>query len=151
MVCCALGKTDPMVSEMACHANEIEEFRMRDLRGYAYLASCLFLVIYSQIIMKWQIDKAGTSPSGAPEVISYVFRLLLNPWVISGAIATFLAGIAWLLALSRLELSHAYPFISLTFIFMLFASAVLFNEPFTWQKMAGSALIAVGIVLSSQG
>ena len=140
-----------MVSEMACHANQIEEFKMKDLRGYAYLTSCLSLVIYSQIIMKWQIDKAGISPSGVPEVISYVFQLLLNPWVISGAIATFLAGVAWLLAISRLDLSHAYPFISLTFIIMLFASAVLFNESFTWQKMVGSALITVGIILSSQG
>src|SRR5258706_12755553 len=100
---------------------------MNNLRGYAYLASCLFLAIYSQVIMKWQINKAGASPSDAVEILHYLFRLLLNPWVISGAVATFFAGIAWLLTLGKMELSHAYPFIGLTFVAMLIASVVLFN------------------------
>jgi len=124
---------------------------MKDPRGYAYLALCLFLAVYSQIVMKWQVNKAGASPQDAPELVRYLLRLLLNPWVVSGAIATFFAGLAWLLAIGRLDLSRAYPFVSVIFIIMLGASAFLFDEPFTWQKVAGSALITAGIVLSSQG
>src|SRR5262245_15737270 len=101
--------------------------------------------------MKWQINKAGPSPVEIADIGGYVVRLLLNPWVISGALATFAAGIAWLLAISRLDLSHAYPFIGLTFIVMLVSGMALFNEPFAWQKLVGTMLIAVGIALSSQG
>ena len=124
---------------------------MKDPRGYVYLTLCLSLAIYSQIVMKWQVNRAGASPAAVPDLASYLLRLLLNPWVISGAIATFFAGLAWLLAISRLDLSRAYPFLSTVFIIMLIASAVLFNEPFTWKKMAGSVLITAGIILSSQG
>src|SRR5258706_13082402 len=102
---------------------------MNNLRGYAYLASCLFLAIYSQVVMKWQINKAGTSPSDAVEILHYLFHLLLNPWVISGAVATFFAGIGWLLTLGKMELSNASPFIGLILVAMLFSSLVLFSEP----------------------
>ena len=54
-------------------------------------------------------------------------------------------------AITRLELSHAYPFMSLAFILVLVLSAWFFHEPVSWQKLAGLALICAGIVLGSQG
>jgi multidrug transporter EmrE-like cation transporter len=124
---------------------------MNDLRAYLYLGSCLLLAVCSQIIMKWQVNKAGPSPAESAEIASYVFRLLFNPWVITALVLTFVAGIAWLLALSRLDLSHAYPFVGLLFVAMVFVGISLFGEAFAWQKLAGAALIAIGIALSSQG
>jgi len=123
---------------------------VNELRGFMYLGLCICLAIFSQIVMKWQINKIGPSPAEATETINYIVRLLLNPWVISGAIATFFAGVAWLLAISKLDLSQSYPFLGIVFIVMLAAGVLVFNEPYTWQKLAGSALIAVGIALSWQ-
>jgi drug/metabolite transporter (DMT)-like permease len=124
---------------------------MNDLRAYLYLGSCVLLAVCSQIIMKWQLNRIGPSPSESAEVISYIFRLLLNPWVILGAALTFLAGVAWLLALSRMDLGHAYPFMGSIFVIMIVASTLLFGEPFSLQKLAGAALIAIGIAVGSQG
>lgn len=124
---------------------------MNDIRAYAYLVLCLFFAVFSQIVMKWQVNKAGPSPAGIPDITAYMLHLLLNPWVIAGAFATFFAGIAWLLAISRLDLSHAYPFVGTLFVIMLIIGGFLFNEPFSWQKIAGTALITAGVALSSQG
>ena len=124
---------------------------MSEFRGYVYLGLCICLAIGSQIIMKWQVNKMGPGPGEAAAVFSYVIHLLLNPWVIAGAVATFFAGVAWLLAISELDLTRAYPFLGLIFLVMLAAGVLIFGETFTWQKLAGSAFIAVGIVLSVQG
>ncbi len=42
-------------------------------------------------------------------------------------------------------------FMSLSFAFVFLLSWALFNEPLTWQKVAGVILIGCGVVLSSQG
>ena len=60
-------------------------------------------------------------------------------------------ALCWMLAMVKLQLGHAYPFISLSFVLVLFLSALFFGEPLTWQKMAGVALIVGGVALGSQG
>jgi multidrug transporter EmrE-like cation transporter len=54
-------------------------------------------------------------------------------------------------AMTKLDLSHAYPFTSLAFVLVTAASAVFFHEPMTGPKIAGIALICAGIVVGSQG
>jgi multidrug transporter EmrE-like cation transporter len=54
-------------------------------------------------------------------------------------------------ALTKLDLSHAYPFVGLTFVLVALASAWAFHEPLTGLKIAGIALICIGVVIGSQG
>ena len=56
-----------------------------------------------------------------------------------------------MLALNKLPLSHAYPFMSLSFALVLFLSAALLGEPLSWPKVAGVLLICLGVAVSSQG
>jgi drug/metabolite transporter (DMT)-like permease len=81
----------------------------------------------------------------------FLLRLLVNPWVISALAAALAAALTWMAAMTELELSHAYPFMSLAFILVLVLSAWFFHEPVSWQKLAGLALICAGIVVGSQG
>ena len=53
--------------------------------------------------------------------------------------------------MTRLPLSHAYPFVSFSFVLVLISSAVFFHEPLTWPKLVGMACIVAGIVIGSQG
>jgi uncharacterized membrane protein len=48
-------------------------------------------------------------------------------------------------------LSHAYPFMSMNFVFVLLLSGWLLNEPITFQKVFGVALIVLGTVVASSG
>ncbi|OYV12967.1 MAG: EamA-like transporter family, partial [Methanosaeta sp. ASO1] len=58
--------------------------------------------------------------------------------------------IFWLLALSRMELSFVYPFISLTYILVLGLSHLVFRECIGLNKIAGSVLIILGLILISK-
>jgi uncharacterized membrane protein len=76
---------------------------------------------------------------------------VLNPWVLSGFLAAFAASLAWMAAMTKLELSHAYPFMSLNFVFVIILSSLLFQETITLPKIVGLGLIILGIVVGSRG
>ena len=114
------------------------------------LGSVLFTV-YGQIIVKWQVAKAGALPATLSERIPFLLGLILNPWVLSAILAGFFALLCWLAAMTKFELSYAYPFMSLAFVFVLVLSAVLFREPLTVAKILGVLLIIAGIIVGSRG
>ena len=119
--------------------------------SYALVLATVVLTVYGQIVIKWQVLAAGPLPVEAQAQVWFVLRLLLNTWVISALVAALAAALTWMAAMTRLELSHAYPFMSLAFILVLVLSAWFFHEPLTWQKVAGLVLICAGIALGSQG
>lgn len=119
--------------------------------NYLYIALTILLTVYGQIVIKWQAGLAGALPTGGGDKLFFLFRLMLNPWVLSGFCAAFLASLAWMAAMTKLPLSHAYPFMSLAFVLVMFLSALFFQEPLTWPKIVGMACIVAGIVIGSQG
>jgi multidrug transporter EmrE-like cation transporter len=54
-------------------------------------------------------------------------------------------------AMTKLELSHAYPFVSLAFVLVMLGSAWFLHEPVTLLKITGLVLVCAGIVVGSQG
>jgi multidrug transporter EmrE-like cation transporter len=119
--------------------------------SYVYVLCTVLLTVYGQIAIKWQILEAGPFPADPGEKIRFLARLLLNPWVISALAAALLAAVTWMAALTRLELSHAYPFMSIAFVLVMLCSAWFFSEPITPYKVAGIALVVLGLVVGSQG
>lgn len=119
--------------------------------GYAFIALTVLLTVYGQVVLKWQVSLAGPMPAETSEKIGFLLGLLLKPWILSGFAAAFLASIAWMAAMTKFDLSYAYPFMSLNFVIVLVLSAVLFSEPVTAPKLIGLSLIIVGIIVGSQG
>ena len=117
--------------------------------NYVYIAATLGCTVYGQLILKWQVGDAGPIPASAPDRISYLVNLVLNPWVLSALAGGFLAALSWMAALTKFELSHAYPFMALSFAFVLVLSAAFFSEPITAAKVAGVMLIGAGVVVGS--
>ena len=72
-------------------------------------------------------------------------------FLLSGFISAFVAGLFWMATLTKLPLSHAYPFVALSFAIVLFGSATFFQELLTWPKVVGVTLIVAGIAVESQG
>jgi len=119
--------------------------------SYFYVACTILLTVYAQLIIKWQVMGAGALPAGTPVKALFLAQLLINPWVLSALAALLVAVMTWMAAMTKLELSHAYPFVSLAFVLVVLCSAWLFNEPLTMTKITGLALVCAGIVIGSQG
>jgi drug/metabolite transporter (DMT)-like permease len=121
------------------------------MAGYLYIFGTVLLTVYGQLIIKWQVSQAGPFPIDTTEKIWFIVHVLFNPWVISGLIGGFLAFLCWIGAMTRFELSRAYPFTSLGFALVMILSAVFFGELITWPKALGVFFIMVGIAVGSQG
>jgi drug/metabolite transporter (DMT)-like permease len=118
--------------------------------SYVYVAVTVLLTVYGQLVVKWQVGDAARLADPSQRA-AFLAALLANPWVLSALAAAFAAALCWMLAMVKLDLSHAYPLVSLSFVLVLFLSALFFGEPLTWQKAAGVALIVGGVALGSQG
>lgn len=117
---------------------------------YLYISGTILFTVYGQLVIKWQVSRAGAFPVEATERIWFLLRLVLNPWVISSLAAAFLAFLSWMVAMTKFELSYAYPFTSLSFALVLGLSAVLFHEAITLSKVLAIAFIVAGIIIGSQ-
>jgi len=115
-----------------------------------YIAFTIILAVYSQLIMRWQVRLAGTLPDDLPGKANFIFSLFINPWVVSGLLATLGSGVAWMLALSRFDISYAYPWMSLNFLLIALFGACLFEETFSIGKLMGTALVIAGVVIISR-
>jgi multidrug transporter EmrE-like cation transporter len=119
--------------------------------NFLYILATVLLTVYGQLVVKWQVTQAGPFPGTTSERLIFLLKLLLNPWIISGVAAGFLALLCWMIAMTRFELSYAYPFMSLAFVFVLILSAIFFHEPVTIAKTLGVTLVVVGIIIGSRG
>ena len=120
------------------------------LTGYLYILGTVLFTVYGQVVIKWQVRGLGDMPVLSTDRIGFFVRLLTNPWVLSSLFAAFLAFLCWVGAMTKFDLSYAFPFTSLSFVLVLLASAVVFGEPITANKMLGLVLIIAGIVASSR-
>lgn len=119
--------------------------------GYLFIALTVALTVYGQLIIKHEIDSVGGIPSG-PSAIGYLLKFMfLRPLVLSGLFSAVLASFAWVAALSKFELSYAYPFMSLNFVVVAALSVTLFGETFNAYKFIGIALICLGVFVVSRG
>ncbi|MBV7537487.1 EamA family transporter [Duganella sp. sic0402] len=119
--------------------------------NYLYIVATIALTVFGQIAIKMQVSKAGSLPADSGDKLLFLIKLLLNPWIIAAFAAAFLASVTWMGAMSKFQLSHAYPFMSLNFVIVLGLSAWLFHEPMSLTRMAGVALICIGTIVAAQG
>lgn len=113
------------------------------------VALCIVFTVYGQIAAKVATRQLGPLPADWGGRIAYLGHVLLNPFFISCFVAATLAALSWITALTGLELSRAYPFMSLNFVFVLLLGAAVFHEPITPAKIAGVVLIIAGVVVGS--
>jgi len=118
---------------------------------YLYIFATIVFTVYGQLILKWRIEKFGSLPSSFPEKVKFLVSLLLDPVILSGFIAAFVASLAWMAAMTKFDLSHAYPFMSWNFVVVLLLSGWLLGEPVTLQRAMGVGLIVIGTVVGARG
>lgn len=69
--------------------------------------------------------------------------------ILIGLVCYVLSFGLWIVVLSRVNVSLAYPLLSIGYIFTAVFAYFLFNEPFTWQKSVGILTICLGVFILS--
>jgi multidrug transporter EmrE-like cation transporter len=125
---------------------------MQYLLNHIYLLLAIALGVVSQLIIKWQMSAFSFDDYETwQNKFTLAFSMLLNPYIIISLLLTLLAGVTWMIAMTKFEISYAYPFTLLGLVFVTIFSIVFFGENFNLYKIGGIILILFGVVLISKG
>lgn len=102
----------------------------------------------AQAVLKAGMSSAavqrGMESGNVAQIATVVFA---NPFVLAGLGLYFGSALVWLVVLSKVPLSYAYPFVAMGIAMTAVLGWFLFDEGFGLMKLAGTALIMLGIVL----
>ena len=116
----------------------------------AYILVSVVLGATGQILLKKGMGSMGPLTLSASQLGSILWRIVTNPYVVIGLGIYVCGTLFWLMALSRVDLSYAYPFASLSYVVMLVASWQLFSENISPLRLAGTLVICLGVLLISR-
>lgn len=119
------------------------------MSNYIYLVISICLGATAQVVLKKGVQAVGRI--SIETLIPNIGNILLSPYIISGIILYGSSLIVWLIVLSRMELSRAYPFVSLGYIITFIFGIVLLDEKMSQYKIFGLMFIVAGIFIMSQG
>lgn len=118
-----------------------------------YIVFILFTVLTNaaaQLMLKQGMLSLGALSFTADTMVARVFQILFNPWVFAGLTTFVISMASHLYVLSKVELSFAYPFLSLAYVAVAVFAYFLFKEDLNSWRIAGIAFICVGTVLIAQ-
>jgi len=106
------------------------------------------LAVAGQVLMKYGMNIFGKFPIS--QLLQNLIPMLLNPWVFLGFAFFGISSIFWLAVLSRMEISLAYPMVSLAYVAVAIISILLFKENITLIRWLGIFVICFGVFLISR-
>jgi len=108
------------------------------------------LSVTGELLLKAGMNQAGVLSLHPSQIVGDLIRTFLTPQIIVGLGLIFIGSIFWLAVLSRVALSYAYPMLSLSYVLVVAASAVLLHEHVSPLRIIGVLIICVGVIVVSQ-
>ena len=96
-----------------------------------YILISVITSTFGQLMLKKGMAAMGEVTLSINQLPSIIWRMGTNSYVFFGLVIYLAGTVFWLAALSRVDLSYAYPFASLSYIIMLVAAWLLFDEKIT--------------------
>jgi multidrug transporter EmrE-like cation transporter len=101
----------------------------------------------AQLALKQGMRTIGHFAFTLVNLIPIGLQVLVNPFVLTGLACYALSVLLWLMVLSRVEVSFAYPMLSVGYIVTALASRALFGEAVITTRWAGIVVICLGVYL----
>tara|TARA_Y100000310_G_scaffold344091_1_gene455059 strand:- start:1926 stop:2294 length:369 start_codon:yes stop_codon:yes gene_type:complete len=112
-----------------------------------FLVTSIILGVIAQLFLKLGMKKANVLSVRKTKKIELLKKLFLNKAVVLGFFSYGMSLLLWVLALSELDLSYAYPMVSLSYVLVAFSSMIFFKEEISKQRWVAIAVITLGVIL----
>lgn len=87
---------------------------------------------------------------GMQNMLSHVGSMITNVWLWGAMLCYALSIFLWMSVLSKVEVSYAYPLLSVGYVVSAVAGYALFNENLSPIRIAGIIVICIGVILISR-
>ncbi len=111
---------------------------------FLYAILSILVVALSQLIFKRGVSLLSQKEWAVSGVAKYV-AMVFQPHIFWGLALNGLAAALWLLALSKLELSYIFPFLSLNYLLIPVGAAIFLKESLSPYRIAGICIICLGL------
>lgn len=101
----------------------------------------------AQLVLKKGMSQIGAIQVDVNSILTMVLKVSMNLYVWTGLIFYVISFLVWLMVLSRVEVSYAYPFLSIGYIIAAFVGYFYFGESMTLSKIGGIVIICLGVFL----
>jgi multidrug transporter EmrE-like cation transporter len=104
----------------------------------------------AQLMLKAGMTQIGHFEFSLANIVPIGFKVAGNPPIITGLFMYVASVVVWLLVLSRVQVSFAYPMLSIGYVVNALAANYFFGEPLTSLRVMGIFIIISGVYLVAQ-
>ena len=118
-----------------------------------YIPFILFTVMTNaaaQLMLKYGMIQIGEITFAGVNPVLRILQIVFSPWIFFGLSVFVISMASHLFVLSKVDLSFAYPFLSLAYVAVAVLAWYLFGEDLNALRIAGIGFICVGTVLIAQ-
>ena len=118
--------------------------------AFALVLTGVLLNATAQLLIKSGAETIGAFAFTAGNLWRAGLHFALQWQILLGLACYAISVVVWILALTRVQVSVAYPMLSLGYVVTALAAWWLFGEALTVQKLLGIAVIIVGVVIMAR-
>jgi multidrug transporter EmrE-like cation transporter len=116
------------------------------LQSFLLILTGVLLNAVAQLALKASVRGHGTIELGGG-ALPVAVQLAGEPALWLGLFCYGVSVVVWILALSRVDVSIAYPMLSIGYIVNAFAAWALFGEALTPMRLLGIGVIVLGVFI----
>ena len=136
---------------MPCFPAATDRLRLMTVISFSLIIIGVLLNAVAQLALKAGVRDLGPIGLRMDQVLPTSARLMSEPYLWVGLFLYGISVVVWILALSRVDVSIAYPMLSLGYVVNAFAAYWLFGEMLTPMRLAGIGIIIVGVYVLTRG
>ena len=113
--------------------------------SFSLLMTGVLLNAGAQLLLKAGTNSIGVFEFSRDNLVPVGWKLATEPHIVGGLGCYVISVVVWIMALSRVEVSIAYPLLSIGYVVNAIAAYYLFGEAVTPMRLTGIAVIIVGV------
>ena len=115
--------------------------------SFSLVLTGVLLNAAAQLLLKAGTTRVGHFEFSVDNILPVGWQLASQPHILAGLGCYVVSVVVWIMALSRVPVSIAYPMLSIGYVVNAFAAWWLFGESLAAQKLIGIGFIVVGVWL----
>jgi multidrug transporter EmrE-like cation transporter len=120
------------------------------LTSFGLILAGVLLNAAAQLFLKAGTNTLGVVSFTADNWFDQAVRIGLNPHIVGGLFCYAFSLVVWIMALSRVPVSIAYPMLSIGYVVSAIAAYFMFGETLGALRWLGIGFIVVGVWLISR-
>ncbi len=115
--------------------------------AFALVISGVLLNAVAQLCLKAGTNAVGHFEFHLDNIVPVGLKILFQPYILGGLTCYAVSLVVWILALSRVPVSIAYPMLSIGYVVNAAVAHYWLGEVLETQRMIGIGVIIVGVAL----